>query len=79
MANLALLPNASGFEANANTAFLFTGHCFHNKALWGISVLLQLIVFPLWGETNKQVYSFGEPDNCRLPTTILEKYFYQEC
>lgn len=67
------------FEANANTAFLFTGHCFQNKALLGISVLLQLIAFPVWGKTNKQVYSFREPDNCRLPMTVFQKIFYQEC
>lgn len=45
------------FEANANTAFLFTGHCFQNKALLGISVLLQLIAFPVWGK-NKQTGLF---------------------
>lgn len=69
----------AGFEANATIALFIHRPLFSNRVLWGINVLLELILFPVWGKTNKQVYSFRELGNCRLPITFLEEIFYKEC
>lgn len=52
---------------------------FSNRALLGMSVLLELIAFPVWGKTNKQVYSFRGFGNCRSPVTFLEQVFNKGC
>lgn len=68
----------AGFEANATIALFIHRPLFSDRVLLGISVLLELIAFPVWGKTNKQVCSFRELGNCRLPITFLEELFCKE-